>query len=162
MGFLKETYQKWFHHEINSFYLALTTVLTFLFAPQGNLYEPTIGIFLLMGIDILTRLYANCTKAGGVIKAIKYRVTNSETFYYRLVRKLIRNGFLMIIAGWSYVYVPIEFTGLTVYAFLYGFMFLGEAISILENLVEAGHKDLQCLVNRFKKVKNLYDGKEKK
>lgn len=138
---------------VDSFYIFISSLLVFILAPTGNPWLPTAGVFLFMGLDVLTRIYANCVNNNGLINAIKTKKILSEDYYYGLCRKLIRNGFLMIVAGWSLAIIPAEGAGLTVYSVIYGTLFLGEVISNLENLIEAGHTSLKSYLDLFKKTK---------
>lgn len=99
------------------------------------------GIIVLICIDIATRLRANATKYGGYINATKTGKIKSRLVVRGLLSKLISYFVLIIIANISSYIVPLEAFSTFLTNTVYIILFLVEAQSILENLLDAEPQD---------------------
>lgn len=130
--------------------LIIASILTYLINPN----QLTYSIVILMTLDVCTRVYANSSKAGGFLKAIKNRSITSEALTRKSFGKIVRNTTLIIIANQAKTTFPIELIGDTIYTLLYTFMWFGESISVLENLIDSGWDDLESVLDFFKKKRD--------
>lgn len=115
-------------------------------------YLPAIAaVWIAVILDILTRLFANSHRAGGFIKAIRCRAISSDTLWSRTVVKVVAYLSLQILAGLSMRVLPLEQISIAVATIIYSFLFIREATSVVENLVEAGADDLRPFLRWLQK-----------
>lgn len=115
-------------------------------------YQPAIAaVWIAVILDIFTRLFANSCKSGGFIKAIRLRTISSDTLFSRTVIKVVAYLCLQILAGLSMKVLPLQQLSIAVATVTYAFLFIREAISVVENLVEAGANDCKPLLFWLKK-----------
>ncbi len=137
----------------------LFTLFTYLICPNAA-YAPAItAVWIAVLLDILTRLFANSRNAGGFLKAIRAKSISSDTLWSRTAIKVVAYLTLQILAGLSMRIVPLEQVSIAVATILYSFLFIREATSVVENLIEAGAEDLKPLLGWLrKKESDLTEG----
>lgn len=119
-------------------------------------YQPAIAaVWIAVLLDIFTRLFANSRKSGGFIKAIRTRTISSDTLFNRTVIKVVAYLSLQILAGLSMKVLPLQQLSIAVATIVYSFLFVREATSVVENLVEAGSSDCKPLLFWLKKKEQL-------
>lgn len=125
------------------------TVSNFLF-PSSTIYTAAMAVLGIMALDLLTKLFALVRQSGGVKKAFKCRKITSAKFAKGTLDKLIIFGVMLIISGCAYNLIIIEEVATWFTQIVFTVMFLRDALSILENLNDAGVSGLGL----FKKVIN--------
>lgn len=129
----------------------LFAAFTYLICPNAA-YAPAIAaVWIAVLLDILTRLFANSRKAGGFLKAVRTKSISSDTLWSRTAVKVVAYLTLQILAGLSMKVVPLEQVSIAVATILYSFLFIREATSVVENLIEAGADDLKPLLGWLRK-----------
>ena len=116
-------------------------ITSFLFS-ETFVFTATISMIIMIGLDALTRLYAQSRKSGGFIKAIKNKSISSRKLFDGTIEKLVILGVLLIMRGCAYMLSPIS---LPAQVLTYGFFFLmfgRDLTSIFENLIDAGCHDI--------------------
>lgn len=128
-----------------------TTVITYLIMPSKSYVAPAIALWVAVLLDIFSRFFANSIKNGGFFVAVKSGKISSETLWRRTVVKVVAYLFLQTMVGLAFYIVPFHSLTQLVATVVYSFLFLREAVSILENLIEAGVEELAPLKIWFEK-----------
>lgn len=154
---LSDMYDKLFN-SVNYIWVLVLSCFTMLVAPKdGCVGIETVGIVLMMFIDVILRIYAISFKAGkgnpfkGFFIAIWEHQILSSLYYSKMMKNILFNSIIIIIAGWSNIFIANDLFGISVYSVCYAFMFLGQIISWLENLRDGGVDQATRLLKFFKK-----------
>ncbi|MDI6813423.1 MAG: phage holin family protein [Desulfitobacteriaceae bacterium] len=129
----------------------LFAAFNYLICPDAAYLPAICAVWIAVLLDIFTRLFANSRKAGGFIKAIRQRAISSDTLWSKTAVKVVAYLSVQILAGLSMRVLPLEQVSIAVATIIYSFLFIREATSVIENLVEAGAEDLQPLLFWLKK-----------
>lgn len=124
----------------------LFAVFNYLVCPNAAYMPAIAAVWVAVILDLLTRLFANSRNAGGFFKAIKARAISSDTLYTKTVIKVVAYLSLQVLAGLSMRVLPLEQVSIAVTTIVYSFLFIREATSVVENLIEAGAEDLKPLL----------------
>lgn len=124
----------------------LFAVFNYLVCPDAAYLPAIAAVWAAVILDILTRLFANSRCAGGFLKAIRTRAISSDTLWSRTAVKVVAYLSLQILAGLSMRVFPLQQVSVAVVTVIYSFLFVREATSVVENLVEAGADDLRPLL----------------
>lgn len=124
----------------------LFAVFNYLICPDAAYMPAIAAVWAAVILDILTRLFANSRNNGGFIKAVRERAISSDTLWNRSVVKVVAYLSMQILAGLSMRVLPLEQLSIAVSTVVYSFLFIREATSVVENLVEAGANDLKPLL----------------
>lgn len=140
-----------FQVNIKPVWAFLFTVFNYLVCPNAAYLPAIAAVWVAVILDILTRLFANSRRCGGFLKAVRERAISSDTLWNRTVVKVVAYLCLQILAGLSLRVLPLEQVSVAVATVIYSFLFVREATSVVENLVEAGANDLKPLLCWLKK-----------
>ncbi|MHB8122578.1 MAG: phage holin family protein [Desulfuromonadaceae bacterium] len=136
----------------------LFAAFNYIVCPNASYMPAIAAVWAAVIIDILTRLFANSRNNGGFFKAIRVQAISSDTLWNRTVVKVVAYLSLQILAGLSLRVLPLEQLSIAVSTIVYSFLFIREATSVVENLIEAGADDLKPLLFWLrKKESNLTD-----
>lgn len=99
----------------------------------------TLGLLIL---DLATKYYAISKESGGFFKAIRTKALSSHKMWIGTRRKLLSYMIVIVLVGLIYRFEQLQDVAGLIGTLSYCIMFLREAQSVLENMVQAGHKDL--------------------
>jgi len=119
--------------------------------PNAEYLNSAIAVIIAMGLDVLTKLYALSKTNGGLICAFKRHVINSHSFMRGTLQKMVIFMIVLILCGAGYRLFPSEGIATTVTQTACIAMFLRDALSVLENLSDAGLQGLGIFKKIFKK-----------
>jgi hypothetical protein len=128
------------------FLALLWSVISYILFPSDAYYTAAIGLGGAMILDILTKYYALRKPHGSIKKAIAAGSISSDNFYRGTRKKLISFLVLMILCGLSVRVAPVAGAAVFLSTLAYSVMFLREAQSCVENLLDAGHDELSWLL----------------
>jgi hypothetical protein len=120
--------------------------ITWMMFPEESFIIWCIGLWVAVGLDLLTRWFAIFRKSKGVIKAIRTRAWNSEDMFEKTKVKVISYLVIQIMAGLSMRFIGIPLVCNVVATVIYAFLFFREFGSVVENLIEAGATYLKPLL----------------
>jgi len=140
-----------FQANVKPVWAFLFAVFNYLVCPSAAYLPAITAVWAAVILDILTRLFANSRQSGGFFKAVKAKAISSDTLFNRTVIKVVAYLSLQILAGLSMRVLPLEQVSIAVATIIYSFLFVREATSVVENLVEAGAEDLKPLLFWLKK-----------
>lgn len=100
----------------------------------------TLGLLIL---DLATKYYAIANESGGFMQAIRTKALSSHKMCIGTRRKLLSYIIVIVLVGLIYRFEQLQDVAELIGTLSYCIMFLREAQSVLENMVQAGHKDLR-------------------
>lgn len=130
--------------------LVWATIVEFLL-PTDMMKTAAVAVLLVMGLDLVTKLFAIAKKSHGFIRAIKCHKIRSAKFAKGTLDKLIVFGVMLVISAAAYKLMIVETLANWFVQIVFTIMFLRDTISILENLAEAGVKGLGIFQKLIKK-----------
>lgn len=137
------------------------SVIYYVLFPHESYYPAAIALISALILDVITKYYSIGEQNGGIRNAIKTKKLTSESLWKGTKRKIISVLIVMILCGLSYRLTPISSVAVLLSTVAYAFIFLREAQSIIENLLDAGHEDLRWMLFLIKKKqKDVLDVKE--
>lgn len=116
-------------------------IVTFLF-PTSTIATAAGAVLILMGLDLITKIFALARKNGGLRCAIRTRKIASNKFAKGTLDKLIIFGIMMVISGCAYNLMIIKDIAIWFTQAVFTIMFLRDVLSIIENLNDAGVQGL--------------------
>lgn len=126
--------------------------------PNTEYLNSAIAVLIVMGLDVLTKLYTLSKTSGGLICAFRKHIINSHSFMRGTIQKLIIFMIVLILCGAGYRLFPSEGIATTITQTACIAMFLRDALSILENMSDAGWQGLGIFKKIFKnKLDELCD-----
>lgn len=128
---------------------------SFFFPTEQYLYGAS-AVLGIMVLDLITKLYALYKQGGGWKKAVRSRKINSACFYQGTIDKLIVFGVMLCICGFAYRLTIISAVAVWFTQVVFILMFLRDALSIIENLTDAGIKGLGIFEKVIKKKMDDY------
>jgi len=131
----------------------LISVIMYVMFPEQAYLTAFYAVVATMLLDIITKYYAIASNNGGLWNALKEKHINSNDMWNGTKNKIIAYLIIFILAGLSYRVAPIAGVSVFLATTIYSVLFLREAQSILENLVEAGNDVGWLLVFVKKKQK---------
>ncbi len=134
-------------------------LVTFLF-PTSTIATAAGAVLIMMGLDLVTKIFALGKQNGGILKAFKCRKISSNKFAKGTLDKLIIFGVMLIISGCAYNLMVIEELATWFTQVVFTIMFLRDALSILENLNDAGVQGLGLFKKVVKKKLDEYCDEE--
>jgi hypothetical protein len=136
------------------------SVFNYLLFPDGAFQTAAYALGVCMLLDIFTKYVALSATSGGYIKAVKSCRIRSQALWHGSRIKIYSYLIVSIIVGLSYRVVQLEQLSVFFGTVVYSVLFLREAQSILENLVEAGADLDWLLLWTKKKEKQILDLEE--
>lgn len=116
-------------------------VLTFLF-PTSTIATAAGAVLILMGLDLVTKIFALSKRNGGLKRALRTHKISSNKFAKGTIDKLIIFGVMLIIGGCAYNLMLIKDIAIWFTQAVFSIMFLRDVLSIIENLNDAGVQGL--------------------
>lgn len=147
----------WLIKAVGGFFVATFSFLI------GEVDAAFIALWVLVGIDTITKVVGLVYNAGGFKLAVLTKVVTSEKLRSKFCTKAFAYIVIIIAANMLCVIVPdIRFLGSEwakiACSFVYSFLAITEILSIVENLVEMGFDSLKPLVFFFKKKRSDMTG----
>lgn len=127
------------------------SVVSYVLFPDKAFIPAAIALVGATILDIITRYYALSVNNQGFRNAVKTHVINSENFWTGTRKKIIGYLVVMILSGLSVRITPLTQIAVFMATFAYSIMFLRESQSVIENLIDAGHSDLEWFLFWVKK-----------
>jgi len=128
-------------------------VIAILWAGFCYLVEPDaafMAVMILVLVDLISKLCAISMSSGGLIAAVNDGKLSSKRAFLGTVTKLIAYFCLGVLTV-QVRYIAAGDTAVTLSkTAVYAFLFVVEAISILENLVEAGLEPIRPILDKLK------------
>ena len=128
-----------------------SAIFSYLMFPQDSFTAWSIALWVAVALDLLTRWLAIFVKSKGVWNAFKTKTFNSDTLFRKTAIKVISYLVIQILAGLSMRLISIQQINTLMATIIYAFLFLREAASNIENLIDAGAEDLKPLLFWIKK-----------
>jgi phage-related holin len=121
--------------------------------PNTAYMTSALALFVACLLDSASKYYAISVKSGGFLQAIATRQITSSKLWAGLSKKLF--GYLIMILLCSLFFRINEFEMLAnaINTMIYSLMFLREVQSIVENMIDAGHKEYDWLLFLIKRKK---------
>jgi phage-related holin len=129
----------------------ITSIIFYVLFPDDSYIAPTIAVVGALTLDIITKYYSIIVTNGGIKNSIKTRKLSSETLWRGTKKKIVSVLIVLILTGLSYRLTPISAIAVVVSTLSFSIMFLREAQSCIENLIDAGHEDLKWFLFFLKK-----------
>lgn len=134
------------------------TAINYVLFPDKAFVSAALSVAGAMIMDIITKYYALSKPYKSFWKAFKAKVINSNTFFEGTKKKLISFLVLMILCGLLVRALPFRDVAVFFGTLVYSIMFVREFQSCIENLIDAGHTELNWLISILKKKeKDLID-----
>lgn len=130
------------HDTVKPLMALIVTLLNYILFPDEAYKSASVALCLVVILDIITKYYYYARKCKGIGEAIRTRAINSDTLWNRSKRKVISYLVVMILAGLSIRVTMLTQVAVFLSTVAYSIMFLRECQSVLENLIDAGHTEL--------------------
>ena len=143
----------------NHILVALSAIGAFLyrfFFPEEQYLYGTLAVLGMMLLDLITKLYAIKGRVGGWHKSIASCKISSQLFFKGTADKLLVFGVMLIICSFAYRLTIVAQVAIWFTQIVFTLMFLRDALSIIENLRDAGIKNLGIFEKVVKKKMNEY------
>lgn len=124
----------------------LLTAVNYVLFPDAAYVPAALGLGGAVVMDIITKYYALSVKHGGLRAAFVSHAINSDDFWAGTKVKLLSYLSIMVLAGLSVRVTMLERVAVFLATVAYSVMFLREAQSVLENLIDAGADWLEPLL----------------
>ncbi len=144
IGYIKKLFS-------NYIIVALSAVGAFLYKvcfPEKAYLMAACAVLAAMTLDILTKIYALARTNKNPFATGKI---NSKSFWKGTVDKILVFAILLVLCGAAYRLMPLSDIAVWFTQFVFTVMFLRDAISIIENLNDAGVKGLGIFKRAVKK-----------
>jgi hypothetical protein len=132
--------------KVSPLWVAFVSVVNYVLFPDKAYIPAATALVLAMFLDIITKYYAISSKNGGLFKSIRDRKITSNQFWTGTQKKIISYLVVMILCGLSVRVTMLTSVAVFLSTVAYSIMFLREAHSCVENLIDAGHSDLEWLL----------------
>lgn len=128
---------------VQPFFVAVVTFISYILFPESAYKSAAIGLIGAMILDILTKYYSLSAQNGGFRAALVSRAISSHKLWDGTKKKLVGTLVIMILCGLSVRVTMLTQVAVFISTVAYSYMFLKECQSIIENLIDAGHTDMQ-------------------
>lgn len=129
-------------NKVQPFAAGIVTLVNYLIFPENAYKSAAIALSVAVFIDIITKYYYYSKMNNGLKNAIREHYIRSECLWMGAKRKIISYLVVMILCGLSIRVTMLVQVTVFISTFAYSMMFLRECQSILENLIDAGHTEL--------------------
>lgn len=141
---------------VNPYFVWVGGLLSYICFPIESYKTYAMITLGLLVLDLVTKYYAIAKESGGLMKAIRSQALSSHKMWIGTRRKLISYMIVIVLVGLIYRFEQLQDIAGLIGTLSYCVMFLREAQSVLENMVQAGHKDLSpWLLWARRKTKSL-------
>jgi len=139
------------YKKVEGILVVLWAGINYIIFPDKAFISAAISVLCAMILDIITKYYALSKPYKSFWVAFKIKVINSNTFFEGTKKKLISFLILMILCGLTVRVFPIKDVAIFFGTIVYSIMFVREFQSCIENLIDAGHTELDWLIPILKK-----------
>jgi len=133
------------------------TLINYILFPDQAFKTAAMAVGAAIILDILTKYMALSEQEGGMKKAFKKKIINSNRLWEGTKIKLFSYLIVFILAGLSYRVTMLHQASVFLATVVYTVIFLREAQSILENLCDAGADFNWLLLWTKKKEKQILE-----
>jgi hypothetical protein len=133
------------------------TLINYILFPDQAFKTAALAVGAAIILDILTKYMALSEQEGGMKKAFKKKIINSNRLWEGTKIKLFSYLVVFILAGLSYRVTMLHQASVFLATVVYTVIFLREAQSILENLCDAGADFNWLLLWTKKKEKQILE-----
>lgn len=138
--------------EMTSVVLAtLCTVISYILFPTDAYIPAVIALSCAVVLDIITKYYALSVTNGGLRNALQTKAISSNKLWTGTQRKLVSYLVIMVLCGLSVRVTTLTDVAVFLSTSAFSIMFLREAQSCVENLVDAGNTDLMWVSSLLKR-----------
>jgi len=140
-------------HVIEALRPRLVRILALSWSAFCYLVEPDaafLAVLIAVMLDLVSKLMAISAQKGGFVPAVASGELSSKKAFRGTFVKLIAYFCLGILGAQVQYVVQTEVAAILSRTLIYGFLFAVESISVLENLVAAGLKELSPLLARLR------------
>lgn len=154
--------------QINPLLAGVSSVASYLLFPEEGFKIWCHVIWFAALLDLLTKCFAIFSNSirkeksfrKGIYMAFKSKAFSSEIFYKKMIVKLLSYLVIQILVNLSLYIDALGTMNMAIASVIYGFIFLREFASNIENLIEAGADGLEPLLYWIrKKAENPLDDK---
>ncbi len=131
------------------------TISSFLF-PEAAYLTAAGAVLGMMMLDLVTKIYSLARQEHGLRRAIRNHRILSNKFAKGTTDKLLIFGVMLVICGFAYRITPIATLSTWFMQIVFTLMFLRDALSIIENLMDAGVSGLSIFKKIVKKKMDDY------
>lgn len=131
---------------VKPFWALFITTVNYVLFPDTAYVPAAMGLGGAVVLDIVTKYYALSVKNGGLRAAFVCHAINSDNFWAGTKVKMLSYLSIMVLAGLSVRVTMLERVAVFLATVAYSVMFLREAQSVLENLIDAGADWLKPLL----------------
>ena len=136
---------------VNPIVTFIISAIVYVMFPEDAYKSAAIGLCGAVLLDILTKYYSISSQNNGLKNALEVRAISSDSLWVGIRKKIVDMLIIMILCGLSIRVTPLEKAAVFLSTVAYSAMFLKECQSIIENLIDAGHTDLQWMLFWLKK-----------
>lgn len=136
---------------VRPMWIFLVSVINYVLFPDEAYVPAFIALMVAVVLDIITKYYSISVQRGGLKKAISTKAISSASLWQGTWRKLVSYFVVMILAGLSVRVTMLISVAVFLSTVAYSIMFLREAQSCIENLMDAGHEDVEWLLFYLKR-----------
>lgn len=127
-------------------WVAFVAAVNYLIFPTEAYVPAVLALVITLVLDIITKYYALGVQNGGLRNAVKTRAVSSESLWIGTRRKILSYLVIFILSGLSVRVTMLTQVAVFLSTVAYSILFLREAQSVVENLIDAGHDDLGWLL----------------
>lgn len=139
---------------VSPLWVGFTSLVSYVIFPDEAYIPAVIALTSAMALDIITKYYSVGAQNGGLRNAIRTKKLTSNSLWKGTQKKIISYLVIMILCGLSVRVTMLTSVAVFLSTVAYSVMFLRESQSVIENLIDAGHDDLQWLLFWLKKKEN--------
>lgn len=129
--------------QVQPFFVVILTFILYILFPEEVYKSAAIGLIGAMILDIFTKYYSLSVQNGGLKAALVSRAISSHLLWEGTRKKLVGTLVIMILCGLSVRVTLLTQVAVFISTVAYSYMFLKECQSIIENLIDAGHTDME-------------------
>lgn len=122
------------------------TAISYILFPTDAYIPAVTALGCSVVLDILTKYYALSVINGGLKKALRTKAISSQKLWIGTQRKLVSYLVIMVLCGLSVRVTVLTSVAVFLSTSAFSIMFLREAQSCIENLVDAGNDELMWVV----------------
>lgn len=140
----------------------LCSILAYILFPTETYmtYAMIVGFMVLL--DLVSKYYAISVTNGGFWNALRNGHLSSNKMWIGTRKKIVSYFVVMLLVGLTYRFEMLQTPAEFLATLAYSVMFFREGQSVLENMMQAGHKDLSWLHGILKRKERqlIESGKE--
>jgi phage-related holin len=131
------------YHSVKPVLIFLGGGLSYILFPHQAFQTYAYILLMVTIFDVATKYYSISMKNGGLIKSFKEGHISSSKFWLGTRRKIVSYLTIMTLLGLSVRFEALGVIASFMSTLVYFLLFLRESQSILENLIDSGHSELE-------------------